>query len=804
MRPLWLTCFLCQTHCPRLRLLAYVFAFYSITATGDEFMSFLIEKKRQGQDVKTLLGGVRTPHNMQVLAILRFFGFGDRTTHLANQLVQVETGGGKSLILGAAATLFAMLGFNVRVACYSDYLSSRDAKDFHETFSSFTVLQRIQYSKITTFSEDLVAAKGDIRSLMLELFAGKKLSKQVAAAQADASKNQVLLVDEVDVFMGPEFIARTHDQVARLQHPSIRKVLENLWQKRSEANTLQGAQKLSMEIASSPEYQEVLQDFKEFELVVESQVRMMCTDLHDYMQKTHPMPEYNPVQDCIGYKMQDRIDCGAVSGYKTAYAHLDEQNKINRTETLLDQALSMLVPAGQFAYTNISPRYIFGVSATIEQLQPFQRQEVKKHGLHVFTTLPSVYGKSKFRFLEQDDAIKVVSMADFHQEIASAIQEKIQRRRAVIVFFHDEPGLEEFRRSSFCAKLPAVQVLVEKLSYDEKASVIKKAANTRQITLATAPFGRGSDFVSYDEKLEENGGVHVLQTFLSADSSEEAQYWGRTARQGKKGSYGLIVRKGYEKIKSARAQKLAEKFADFDLESQKASEKDTLSRHLFDQLLDGNRAKATPAYLKFYDLLMQSQAASAVKPGAHHYVICLDESWSMFGHKFVAAFKAVADFLASAARLHQGSASAVSLVMFSETSRVLCNQTPLKEHVDCMNSIKYMGGDTSFDAPLEDAMRLVLAANGKYDKQFILLYTDGVALYPAQQVADMKSFKDSKGSLDFFAIAEEQAQALDQICETMYPGSPVSEHCMSNVKPQEISGAMQDTLHRMNLAFVHA
>ena len=40
-----------------------------------------------------------------------------------------------------------------------------------------------------------------------------------------------------------------------------------------------------------------------------------------------------------------------------------------------------------------------------------------------------------------------------------------------------------------------------------------------------------------------NGGVHVIQTFLSEEESEETQIIGRTARQGESGSYCLILSK---------------------------------------------------------------------------------------------------------------------------------------------------------------------------------------------------------------------------------------------------------------------
>jgi hypothetical protein len=59
--------------------------------------------------------------------------------------------------------------------------------------------------------------------------------------------------------------------------------------------------------------------------------------------------------------------------------------------------------------------------------------------------------------------------------------------------------------------------------------------------LFTRVFGRGTDFIVHDENISKNGGVHVIQTFLSEEYSEEIQYKGRTARQGEPGTYQLIV-----------------------------------------------------------------------------------------------------------------------------------------------------------------------------------------------------------------------------------------------------------------------
>jgi preprotein translocase subunit SecA len=54
-------------------------------------------------------------------------------------------------------------------------------------------------------------------------------------------------------------------------------------------------------------------------------------------------------------------------------------------------------------------------------------------------------------------------------------------------------------------------------------------------------FGRGTDFVCFDDEMDASGGVHVIQTFVSLDVSEEKQIKGRTARQGNQGSYSLVL-----------------------------------------------------------------------------------------------------------------------------------------------------------------------------------------------------------------------------------------------------------------------
>lgn len=62
-----------------------------------------------------------------------------------------------------------------------------------------------------------------------------------------------------------------------------------------------------------------------------------------------------------------------------------------------------------------------------------------------------------------------------------------------------------------------------------------------KITLMSSAFGRGTDFLLLDETIKKNGGLHIIQAFLSVDESEEVQIKGRTARQDSNGSYDCVI-----------------------------------------------------------------------------------------------------------------------------------------------------------------------------------------------------------------------------------------------------------------------
>ena len=107
--------------------------------------------------------------------------------------------------------------------------------------------------------------------------------------------------------------------------------------------------------------------------------------------------------------------------------------------------------------------------------------------------------------------------------LVNEIQSKYwDSNRPVILFFENNEQLRKFQDcEEFKAKRWRYQIINEKDNNKEKQVKVLKATQAKTITLSTKNFGRGTDFVCYDQTVIAEGGLVVIQTFLSEDLSEE-------------------------------------------------------------------------------------------------------------------------------------------------------------------------------------------------------------------------------------------------------------------------------------------
>lgn len=125
--------------------------------------------------------------------------------------------------------------------------------------------------------------------------------------------------------------------------------------------------------------------------------------------------------------------------------------------------------------------------------------------------------------------------------VESSYQEAVTHNRAVLVVCKTIKDVEELisalkKRCGNTAKIINYSRSEEKLYNSEIAQITH--ANT--IVVATNLAGRGTD-IKTSLIVEENGGLHVISTFIAKNARDEEQVKGRTSRQGNCGSYQIIA-----------------------------------------------------------------------------------------------------------------------------------------------------------------------------------------------------------------------------------------------------------------------
>jgi hypothetical protein len=148
-----------------------------------------------------------------------------------------------------------------------------------------------------------------------------------------------------------------------------------------------------------------------------------------------------------------------------------------------------------------------------------------------------------------------------------------------------------------------------------------------------------------DRKQDDAEGAHIIQAFLSVEKTEEIQIRGRTARQGKRGSYSLILLKSdlvdlgipaaafervahddlYDSLDRARTLVHDARLDAAQGALVKASKLDAISHAYLDALVEGRTDVAKAWLADIYDL---AKTTKAVPVSCH---ILLDVSTSMRG-----------------------------------------------------------------------------------------------------------------------------------------------------------------------------
>eukprot|EP01126_Amoeba_proteus_P035442 TRINITY_DN3575_c0_g1_i2.p1 TRINITY_DN3575_c0_g1~~TRINITY_DN3575_c0_g1_i2.p1 ORF type:complete len:976 (-),score=254.01 TRINITY_DN3575_c0_g1_i2:133-2694(-) len=737
------------------RLIADISAVWSVSTTA------LSQSSSVNRNLDPTRDFLLELHHTQVLAIFRVLCLDDNSSNLINNLAEVRTGEGKSVILAISASVLALLDSDVTIVCYSSSLGRRDRNEFEYLYSKLGVTGKIRYHSFDTLAASWAH---DIFDLPTYFENQTYLSNFKAR-----SSFSFLLIDEVDVFFHPRFFGHTYNIACRIRSEEFFQLAWKIWKDKVQMESLSGLKEFRAFLERFGN-----QHYKWREILLSAGQKMVMD------VKNFHLHRYEVTLDgLIGYQDMDKINTDAFFPYLTLFAYFKEFE--NDVEKLRKFSTLMLV-CGKYSYAEILRNFtgIIGVSGTIQNLSPIEKEILEGYyGVVRFTFVPSAFGYEQLSFFSKEEAhLRIIKTSDdFHVTLSQLIDASSKRGRAVLVFFKDKKSLLElFESDVYKPLLTTTRVMTEDSSDEERAFLVKRT-NSGDITLLTRSFGRGTDFVCYDKKVNrpEVGGVHVIQTFISQEPSEEIQIKGRTTRQGKPGVYSIVLRLQEDlvgelgldpSLVESKCTTTLDGCYDFLMEQRntaylskcKAKEKlvhEKLQDHqnttlLVSNILSKKLDEALDQMITWNTFLKFSGGS----PKAVHFVMALDKSGSMYGEPWESLVSAMGYYLEL--RIKAGGVKdIITIVLYDHVLFRVIPRLPISEFAEIEGILQQVSpsGGTMFGPPINMARKIFLDDVGE-DKAFLFL-SDGQAYDGMEEISCMGSEFGPKGLKTFvFAFGE--------------------------------------------------
>jgi GTPase SAR1 family protein/DNA-binding winged helix-turn-helix (wHTH) protein len=610
------------------------------------------------------------PHDTQILGILKLLCV-DKAA-FDNNLIQINTGEGKSVALGFTAAVLAKLGFHVDVVCYNQYLSERDFRAFEKLFEVLRVHKDVEYSDFEGLISKTLKRQDSTLPNVRECFntyltqsrpashpssrkrprpsskEEARTNKKGSFAGLGAAKERVLLLDEVDVFFSDKFYGRLYritefvEQTQSLvqavwnerksyENKSLRSTIEALLAS-TEVKHLQKTFPGFTDELLQLELQKMVATVKYFPTTDENIAACAAQELNDALRVCTLAVEYRDVVWNAETKRLGYVDSAtgvpsfdATYSYITAFTYLFVQamQKYDVSDDDLAEHLRLQPVCGGILYSLIPKlyKYTLGMSGTLDCLDGPQRKLLEEFKLNSFTYLPSTFKKNKI----DDLGIEIHHGSDeeYHSLLLDKIVAQFTADRAVLVVFADQEALDSFDKEVKARKVEHASwkdpwQLSDRLDDAHRSTAVLRAVRQNTVTLMTRSYGRGTDFVCRDSGLVVNGGVHVIMTFFPQDSSEEKQIRGRTCRQDDPGSCEMVLSEKalvpigatLSEMKAKHGDDQATHARPYLLEKRWESEKDRYTR------MHEQETKSEEVFDKTKDACKQVQAANWEAAGA--------------------------------------------------------------------------------------------------------------------------------------------------------------------------------------------
>ncbi|KAF0512881.1 secA DEAD-like domain protein [Gigaspora margarita] len=523
------------------------------------------------------------PRTAQVLAILLFESANEK-----GRLLQVSTGEGKSTICAMLASIKVLQGEDVDIITSSPILAMRDAEEresFYEIlgiscgsnegedndcYSVNLVLDSPNGSmyeiKKNCYSKNIVY--GDVRQFQFDWLSHEHKKMGTKGSRGFG----VVIVDEVDNMMidYSSRTARLTGGLAGFEHlnPVFCRV----------ANELNGIRKRIRKIENKTIY--IDGEFEEeggnfilgdgatiykidnvYEFVSEhltefttNLIKERTVELPKFLRNFCLMSVEDLVRSAIeSWKIyQKRVDYLTVKGKdeNSNIAPVDYESTgiVQEHETYSDGLHQFLqikhglkltpesVPTSFISNLGYFKKYgakIYSMAGTVGSEA---EQDLLSSIYEIDFGLIPTYKEKQFKEIE---GIVASNNYEWLLNVSNNIVQEVEKGRSVLVICETIENVKTIN-DILIKVYPKRNIRLYSRNDNDECSAVKEKVDSRDIIIATNLAGRGTD-IKTSASVESNGGMHVIVTFLPSNTRVEQQAFGRTARQGAKGTAQLVI-----------------------------------------------------------------------------------------------------------------------------------------------------------------------------------------------------------------------------------------------------------------------
>lgn len=474
--------------------------------------------------------------HVQLMAVLLLLTCNEESR---GRLAQIATGEGKSTIISILAVIKTLQGQYVDIVTSSTVLAQRDAEEkapFYNMFNLTVSHNGDDHTLYTSGAKECYKSSivyGDVSHFQFDV-----LRQEFSLLDTRGKRPfGVVIIDEVDCMLIDENnkIARLADYIPGMEY--LNHLFYAIWQAIQKSEL----EEASYKYALIQQMKTLILD-KNAQIIVPKHLQLFAINQlslwieNAFIARDRYQLECNymikPDEQRINRITPiDFSNTGIIQAHTTLSDGLQQflELKHGLKLTSLNMTTNFLSNIGLF---NRYKDKMFGLTGTLGS------QDAKQLLCEVYSVDTIILPKYRQVYYIELPGIILAEEKSWIETIVQSTMEEVQRNRSVLIICETRADavtiFKELRRKYLTAYLYTDNTDRNELN------IVDNQVKSGDIIVATNLAGRGTDLKTSQE-VENNGGLHVCLTFLPINTRVEQQAFGRTARQGNRGTSQLIL-----------------------------------------------------------------------------------------------------------------------------------------------------------------------------------------------------------------------------------------------------------------------